>query len=42
MRLIIYNSRLGMYSLNLLLFTYPSAVNVTAAICLVSKVRLQF
>ena len=42
MRLIIYNSRLGMYSRNLLLFTYPSAVNVTAAICLVSKVRLQF
>ena len=30
---LIYNSRLGMYFLNLLLFTQPSTVNVTAAIC---------
>ena len=30
---LIYNSRLGMYFLNLLLFTKPSAEHVTAAIC---------
>ena len=30
---LIYNSRLEMYFLNLLLFTQPSAVSVTAAIC---------
>ena len=32
---LIYNSRLRMYFLNLLLFTQPSAVNVTAAICVI-------
>ena len=30
---LIYNSRLEMYFLNLLLFTQLSAVSVTAAIC---------
>ena len=39
---LIYNSRLGMYFLNLLLFTQPSALTVTATICVVSQVRLQF
>ena len=37
---LIYNSRLRMYFLNLLLFPQPSAVNETAAICVVSAVSI--
>ena len=39
---LIYTSGPGIYFLNLLLFTQLSAVDVTVAICVVSKARLQF